>query len=98
MLTSFRRKLYDEGAWRTVIAPVLAAVGAVVLAAQHAELLKAASPTVNMVLMLHPGGRGWRGVGPGAAHQQGGHARGISSGSVADACRTITCTYDQGPF
>jgi hypothetical protein len=75
VLTSFRRTPYDEGAWRTVIAPVLAAVGAVVLAAQHAELLNAASPTV---LMLHPGhGRAWRGVGPGAAHQQGGHARGL---------------------
>ena len=51
----FRGTPNAEGAWRTVVAPVLAAIAmvvALVLAVQNVELITLASASVNLVLML----------------------------------------------
>ncbi|HEY0890685.1 MAG TPA: APC family permease [Nocardioides sp.] len=51
----FRRRSTAEGPWRTVVAPVAAALAmsaAMVLAARNVELFTAASTTVNSVLLL----------------------------------------------
>jgi amino acid transporter len=51
----FRRTPNQEGAWRTVVAPLLSAVGMLVslyLTIKHLSLLTAASASVNRVLVL----------------------------------------------
>jgi amino acid transporter len=51
----FRRTANDEGVWRTLIAPLVAAVGmiaALYLTVTHLELLTGASSTVNQTLVL----------------------------------------------
>jgi len=51
----FRRTANDEGRWRTVVAPLVSAVGMLValyLTVTHLSLLTAASDSVNRVLLL----------------------------------------------
>jgi amino acid transporter len=51
----FLRSSHDEGAWRTRVAPLLAAAamtGALCVTVTHLELITAASDAVNLVLML----------------------------------------------